>query len=167
MSEENDVAIGSAHSSIHGSTTKRSQDAAEAARRDGGIYLLLDIILRPLTSHPFRDGTPFQLLTEKHPTIGPALRFFMPVFINLFFSGGGIAGGGIAKKERRRVQGVQHAGGPKIAVGVQRKSNVGTITHLTRLRPDRGMIALFFCQGYFLDDGPSSSTHPYTNSQVF
>ena len=44
-----------------------------ANRRGGGegrTRLLLDLVLSPLTTHPFRDGAPFLLLTETPPTFG-------------------------------------------------------------------------------------------------
>ena len=38
--------------------------------------LLLGLVLRPLTTHPFQDGAPFLLLIETPPTCGRSLRCF-------------------------------------------------------------------------------------------
>ena len=39
------------------------------------IYLLLALVIWPLTTHLFRDGAPFLLLVETPPTFGRSLRF--------------------------------------------------------------------------------------------
>ena len=38
--------------------------------------LLLALVVRALTTHPFRDGAPFLLRTERPLTFGRSLRFF-------------------------------------------------------------------------------------------
>ena len=37
--------------------------------RRGGTLLLLALVIRPLTTHPFQDGAPFLLLTETPSTL--------------------------------------------------------------------------------------------------
>ena len=39
-------------------------------------HLLLVFVIRPFTTHPFRDGAPFLLLVETPPTFGRSLRSF-------------------------------------------------------------------------------------------
>ena len=43
---------------------------------EGAYSSFLASITRPLTTHPFRDGAPFALLTEASPTFGRSVRFF-------------------------------------------------------------------------------------------
>ena len=54
--------------------------ASTGSNRDmggrGGTHLLLDSVVWPLTTHPFRDGAPFLLLIETPPTFRRSLRFF-------------------------------------------------------------------------------------------
>ena len=42
----------------------------------GHTHLLVDLVTRPLTTHPFRDGAPFLLLIETPPTFGRSERLF-------------------------------------------------------------------------------------------
>ena len=42
----------------------------------GGIHLMLALVIRPLTTHPSRDGAPFLLLIETPPTFGRSIRLF-------------------------------------------------------------------------------------------
>ena len=42
------------------------------------------VVIRSLTTHPFRDGAPFLLLTETPPTFGRPLRFFHILHRNFF-----------------------------------------------------------------------------------
>ena len=42
--------------------------ATERERGGGRTHLLLALVIRPLTTHPFRDGEPFLLLIETPPT---------------------------------------------------------------------------------------------------
>ena len=42
----------------------------------GRTHSLRALVIWPLTTHSFRDGAPFLLLTETPPTFGRSLRFF-------------------------------------------------------------------------------------------
>ena len=45
---------------------KRQQGRAEAAGREGSTHLLLAFTISPLTTQPFRDGSPFLLVAGTH-----------------------------------------------------------------------------------------------------
>ena len=49
----------------------------------GGTHLLLALVIRPLTTHPFRDGAPFLLLIGTPPTFGRSLRFFYTLHVKI------------------------------------------------------------------------------------
>ena len=42
-------------------------------------HSLLALLIRPLITHPFRDGAPFLLLIETPPTFGSSFRFFLHI----------------------------------------------------------------------------------------
>ena len=47
---------------------------------------MLPLVIWPWTTHPFRDGAPFLLLTETSPTFGRSVRFFHIPVSAIFFS---------------------------------------------------------------------------------
>ena len=58
-------------------------------RGGGGLLICcLALVIRPLTTHPFRDGAPFLLLIETPPTLGRSLRFFHKSHYNFFIMRG-------------------------------------------------------------------------------
>ena len=54
-------------------------------REAGGGYSLVPDLksFLPLTTHPFRDGTPFLLLIELPPTLGRSLRCYHIYYVHI------------------------------------------------------------------------------------
>ena len=50
----------------------------------GRTHLLLALAIRPLTTHPFRDGATFLPLTTTTPTFGRPVRFFHILYLYFF-----------------------------------------------------------------------------------
>ena len=71
--------------------TGRAQGVGCAAKnlnhREGGgrTHLLPVLATWPWTTHPFRDGASFLLLTETPPTFGRSLRFFHVTYFSYTF----------------------------------------------------------------------------------
>ena len=61
----------------NGCTATSERGGGEGGWGGGGrTHLLLALVIRPLTTHPFRDGAPFLLLIGTLPAFGRSVRFF-------------------------------------------------------------------------------------------
>ena len=59
-----------------GEGKQKGKRKGEGAPGGGRTYLLLALVIWPLTKRPFRDGAPFLPLIETPPTFGRSLRRF-------------------------------------------------------------------------------------------
>ena len=63
------------HILILGGATGEEEGVSVCVWMEGRTDLLLALVIRQLTTHPFGDGSPFLLLIETPPTFGRPLSF--------------------------------------------------------------------------------------------